>query len=154
MIEDKIAIGAPNSVARFISNGSWGENKFAVVERVKGELVLRAAQTTMEGAARYCTEGRELIDIADCHILPLPKGCGEFTRVSGTNVGGMACGGNLRHLTGEFTKEFCADCTAKMNGRKRWLPCGLCHGSGKQTEYEDTWDCPPCDGKGGSWIEK
>lgn len=36
--------------------------------------------------------------------------------------------------------------------KPRWLACGLCHGTGKQKDYEDAWDCPPCDGKGGSWI--
>lgn len=34
----------------------------------------------------------------------------------------------------------------------KWLACGLCHGSGRQKEYEDEWPCPPCDGNGGSWI--
>jgi len=33
-----------------------------------------------------------------------------------------------------------------------WVPCGLCRGRGIQTEYEDTWECPPCNGAGGSWA--
>lgn len=36
--------------------------------------------------------------------------------------------------------------------RPKWLSCGLCRGTGKQKEYGETWDCPPCGGKGGSWI--
>lgn len=34
----------------------------------------------------------------------------------------------------------------------RWLPCGLCGGSGKHRDYEDSWPCPPCSGRGGTWI--
>jgi len=41
---------------------------------------------------------------------------------------------------------------AKKN--QRWLPCGLCGGAGEIKEYEDTWTCPECDGRGGSWIPK
>lgn len=33
-----------------------------------------------------------------------------------------------------------------------WIPCGLCHGSGRHKEYEDEWPCPPCNGDGGSWA--
>lgn len=36
---------------------------------------------------------------------------------------------------------------------RKWIPCGLCHGSGKQKEYEEEWDCPPCNGTGGFWSE-
>ena len=40
----------------------------------------------------------------------------------------------------------------EKNGSKAiYTICGLCGGSGKQSLYEDTWNCPPCNGVGGSW---
>jgi len=38
------------------------------------------------------------------------------------------------------------------NNNKKWLSCGLCGGTGKQKEYEEEWDCPICDGQGGSFV--
>ena len=62
-------IGAPNSVARYLSEGSFGDNKFIVLERINGELRMIAGQTTIEGARRYMLPGRELVDVDNCHIL-------------------------------------------------------------------------------------
>lgn len=107
-------IGAPNSVARYLSNNSFGENKWLVLEYVKGEYVLHAAQTTYNGAMRYMQTNRILVDIANCLIVQPPKA---------TDV-----------------------------AKRQWLACGLCYGRGKQTSYEDTWDCPICDGQGGSYV--
>ena len=67
-----IAIGAPGSIARYISDNSWGNNKFAVVERVNGEFVLRAAQTTKHGAMRHYRDKLLLVDIENVRILSWP----------------------------------------------------------------------------------
>ena len=32
-----------------------------------------------------------------------------------------------------------------------FMECGLCQGTGTQSEYDEIWDCPNCDGRGGSW---
>lgn len=62
-------IGAPNSVARYLSENTFGDNKFIVLERINGEFVLVAAQTTFEGARRYMLPGRELVDVVNCRII-------------------------------------------------------------------------------------
>ena len=36
-------------------------------------------------------------------------------------------------------------------GNAKWMDCGLCHGTGSHKEYEDTWPCACCEGRGGSW---
>jgi DnaJ-class molecular chaperone len=33
-----------------------------------------------------------------------------------------------------------------------WLECGACHGSGKIEDYEDSWQCQCCNGRGGNWA--
>lgn len=64
-----IRIGAPGSVARHVQEeferdlNAYGKNKFAVFEYVNNRPVLRAAQTTKDGALRYMEEGRVLIDL-------------------------------------------------------------------------------------------
>lgn len=62
-------IGAPNSVARYLSENTFGKNKFIVLERLNGELVMVAGQSTLEGAQRYMLPGRELVDVENCHII-------------------------------------------------------------------------------------
>lgn len=64
-------IGAPNSVARYLSDneGKFGQNKFLVLQRIHGELIMIAGQTTIEGARRYMLPGRQLVDVENCHII-------------------------------------------------------------------------------------
>lgn len=59
---------------------------------------------------------------------------------------------------GELEKEF--DIALKLGDAEDWLKkdcnviwleCGLCHGSGIQKDYEDTWECPACLGLGGNY---
>lgn len=38
------------------------------------------------------------------------KGCGKFTRVIGTNGGGMPCGATLHDLGGKVAPYYCAEC--------------------------------------------
>lgn len=64
-----VTIGSPNSIARFITSRSWGTNKFATLERVNGEWVVRAAQTTFRGAYEYCTAGRVIVSIDEVRII-------------------------------------------------------------------------------------
>lgn len=107
-------IGAPNSIARYVANSDWGNNKFAVFARSYGELVLVAAQSTLAGALRYCTGERQLVDIENVRILDVPKGCGKATRVDGTNGGFMACGACLTNLDQTVTVEFCPACAPSL----------------------------------------
>jgi hypothetical protein len=55
-------IGEPNSIARYASNTTWGENEWALFEYVAGMPVVRAA-----GSKRHCESymrpGRMLVDI-------------------------------------------------------------------------------------------
>jgi len=60
---------APNSVARYLQDHTFGQNKFIVLERIQGELTLVAAQSTIVGARRYMLPGRELVDVENCHII-------------------------------------------------------------------------------------
>jgi hypothetical protein len=99
-------IGAPNSVARYLANNTFGANKYLVLERVKGELALRAASAHLHVARRFHSPTRDLVDIDNVRILP-----------------------------------YVIDPT----------PCGICYGKGTITEYNETWECPCCEGKGGNW---
>lgn len=71
-IVTKTRIGAPNSVARYLSEHSFGNNKWIVLERTNGELVLRAAQSSFNGAYRYWMENphkRILVDVRNGWIV-------------------------------------------------------------------------------------
>ncbi len=72
-------VGAYNSIARYLANGSFGSNKFLVLEEhVSGELLLVAAQRTLDGAKRYMLPGRKLIDIDNCRIIHLTDQSGPI----------------------------------------------------------------------------
>ena len=40
--------------------------------------------------------------------------------------------------------------TDEFSDNDRWLECGLCYGTGTLTEYKETWQCPACNGNGGT----
>lgn len=65
-------VGAPNSVARYLSEHTFGKNKWIVLERVNGELVLRAAQTTYDKAYEHWMKDPKaliLVDVEQCWIV-------------------------------------------------------------------------------------
>lgn len=71
-IVTKTRIGAPNSVARYLSEHSFGNNKWIVLEYECGELVLLAAQSSFNGAYRYWLQdphSRILIDVRQGWIV-------------------------------------------------------------------------------------
>ena len=55
-------IGAPNSIARYAANTSWGANDWAVFEYVKGMPVVRAAGS-LEHCKHFVADDRILVDV-------------------------------------------------------------------------------------------
>jgi len=51
-----------------------------------------------------------------------------------------------------FVKEFKRDLPESELRRFGFTMCGLCHGSGRQREYGEEWNCPACDGEGASYY--
>ena len=141
-------IGAPNSIARYLSENDFGKNKFVVIEYVRGEIVMRAGQSTLAGAAEFAHPECSIVDVELCRIVPSPTGCGG----SLTQTPMTSCGGTMESSCG-LVRVFCNECRAKMNKKTQWMACGLCRGTGRQALYEDKWDCSNCDGKGGSYQE-
>lgn len=70
--QQRRSIGAPNSVARYLSERNFGENKWIVLERVNGDLELRAAQKTHGGAYREWMKNPQsllMVDVVNCWIV-------------------------------------------------------------------------------------
>ena len=72
-------------------------NRYFVLD---GEIV-RAAQSTREGALKYMTNSTVLLSI---------HGCGKATHVIGTNGGTMPCGANLTQF-GKTEPYYCGACS-------------------------------------------
>src|SRR3954464_13261112 len=85
-------IGAPNSVARYLQDNTFGDNKWLVLERVNGALVMKAGQTSYLGAYRYWSPEKLLVDVENCWIVlgrdneAGTKECKELSRC--TNIDG------------------------------------------------------------------
>src|SRR4249920_2259543 len=73
----QIAVGAPNSVARYLAETpGWGNNKWAVFEYCNGKFLLRAAQTSRSRAEQYMKPGYLLVDTVNGICVSTGPTCG------------------------------------------------------------------------------